>query len=141
MRVLGLDTCGKGEVFGAVVRGGLFLDGVVRFELGRCAEQQLAENVLATKYYPELRAIMLHDRGNQLDHGRLETMVRLPVIEVSNAREAPKGYSVFQSEHGRLLHRSHLSRSVLDRVLSVTWTYGGLPEPARIAHVLAKRRP
>jgi len=138
MRVLGLDTCRKGEVFGAVIRGGWFLDGVVRFGLGRPAEQQVAENVRATKYYPELRAIMLHDPGNHLAHGLLETVVRLPVIAVSNAREVPKGYSFFRSEHGTLLHRSRLSRSTADQVLSLTWTCGRLPEPARIAHVLAK---
>src|SRR6266705_6772310 len=100
MRVLGLDTCRKGEVFGAVIRGGWFLDGVVRFGLGRPAEQQLAENVRATKYYPELRAIMLHDPGNHLGHGGPEAMVGLPVIAVSNAREVPKEYFVFRSERG-----------------------------------------
>ena len=139
IRVLGLDTCGKKEVFGAVVRGGSFLDGVVRFALARNGERQLSSEVLATKYYPELRVLMLHDPGKRLVSDRLEKVVGLYVIRISE--RASNGYSVFRSEHSRVFQKSHLTCSTVDRILSVTWTYGTLPEPVRIAHLLASRRP
>ena len=138
IRILGLDTCKKRNVFGAVLRGGLFLDGVIHHQLGEHAELGLARAVLATRYYPELRAIMLHDPGQDLVGGRLEMVVKLPVMEVSRMSKPEHHYSVFKSEHGTLYHRSRLPRSVADRILSLTWQYDGLPEPARIAHLLSR---
>ena len=138
IRVLGLDTCGSGEVFGAVVRGGSFLDGVVRFALAGNGERQLGRRVLATKYYPELRVLMLHDPGKRLASDFLEKVVGLYVIRIS--QRASNGYSIFRSELGRVFQKSHLTRSTVAGILSVTWTYGVLPEPVRIAHLLASRR-
>jgi endonuclease V-like protein UPF0215 family len=138
IRIIGLDTCKKRNVFGAVVRGGLFLDGVIKHHLGEHTELGLAAAVLGTKYYPELRAIMLHDPGQYLEGVRLETMAKLPVMEVSRMNQPQHHYSLFKSEHGTLYHRSRLPRSVADRILSFTWQYGALPEPARIAHLLSR---
>ncbi len=141
IRILGLDTCRKGEVFGAVVRGGLFLDGVIRLGLPRKQpDRELARGILAAKYYPELRAIMLHDPGLHLDPDVLEKLANLPVMGVSRVRGLGAGYTSLHSGHGTIYHRSHLSRSTMDKILSLTWSYGGLPEPARLAHVLARGR-
>ncbi len=138
IRILGLDTCRKRNVFGAVVRGGFFLDGVIKHQLGENAEVGLARAVLGTKYYPELRGIMLHDPGQYLVGVRLETMVKLPVMEVSRMSKPQHHYSLFKSEHGTLYHRSRLPLSVANSILSLTWQVGGFPEPARIAHLLSR---
>ena len=137
IRILGLDTCRDGEVFGAVLRGGMYLDGFVHFDLERNGSRQLGKNVLATKYYPELRALMLHDPKNRLEITTIENVTMLPVISISEGRRAAKGYSVFRSKHGAVQRRSSLPSSTVDKILSVTWTYGTLPEPARVAHELA----
>ncbi len=139
IRILGLDTCRKGDVFGAVVRGGLFLDGVIHFHLPRKrAEVELARGILSAKHYPELRALIVHDPGHHLDPDVLENLVRLPAMEVSMVNEPRRGYAIFQSRHGTLFHRSPLVPSIADKILSLTWSRGRLPEPARIAHLLSK---
>ncbi len=139
IRILGLDTCRNGEVFGAVVRGGLYLDGFVHFDLERSGSRQLGEYVLATKYYPELRALMLHDPKDRLVITTIENVTMLPVIIISKGWRAARGYSVFRSPHGAVQRKSSLPSSTVDKILSVTWTYGTLPEPARVAHELASR--
>ena len=137
IRILGLDTCRDGEVFGAVVRGGMYLDGFVHFDMERNGSRQLGNYVLATKYYPELRALMLHDPKNRLVITAVENVTMLPVISISKGGRAAKGYSVFRSQHGVVQRKSSLPSSTVDKILSVTWTYGMLPEPARVAHELA----
>ncbi len=139
IRVLGLDTCNSEEAIGAVVRGGYFLDGVIRFRFSYDhIDRELAKGILATKYYPELRAIMLHDPGRRLKPRVLEKVAKLPVMAVSRARRPGKGYTAFHSGLGTLFHQSRLPKSAVDKILSLTWTFGGLPEPARIAHILSK---
>jgi endonuclease V-like protein UPF0215 family len=137
IRVLGLDTCRDGKVFGAVVRGGKYLDGVVHFDLDRNGSRQLGKHILATKYYPELRTLMMHDPENHLVMSTLEKVTMLPVISISKERKAGKGYSVFRSQQGTILRKSSLPSSTVDKILSLTWTYGAFPEPARVAHQLA----
>ncbi len=139
IRILGLDTCRIEEVIGAVVRGGYFLDGVIRLRLpNNHVDRDLARGILATKYYPELRAIMLHDPGRSLKPSLLETVARLPVIAVSRTRRPGTRDTAFHSELGTLFHQSRLPKSVVDKILLLTWTCGGIPEPARVAHLLAK---
>ena len=137
IRILGLDTCRDGEVFGAVVRGGMYLDGFVHFDLERNGSRQLGKYVLATKYYPELRALMLHDPINRLVVATIEKVTMLPVISISIGGRAARGYSVFRSQHGTVQRKSSLPISTVDKILYVTWTYGTLPEPVRVAHELA----
>jgi endonuclease V-like protein UPF0215 family len=137
IRILGLDTCKHGEVFGAVVRGGMYLDGVLHFDLDRYGSRQVGKQILATKYYPELRALMLHDPKNRLATSTVENVTMLPAISIYKGRKAARGYSVFRSQHGVVQRKSNLPSSTVDKILSVTWTYGTLPEPARVAHELA----
>ena len=141
IRILGLDTCRTGEVFGTIVRGGLFLDGVVRFRLtDGLVEQELARAILSTRYYPELRAIMLHDPNQLLNSITLENQSRLPIIEIARERQAGKRYSRFHANHKILFHRTRLPRETVQKILVLTWTREGLPEPVRVAHLLARSK-
>ncbi len=80
IRVLGLDTCSPGKAFGVVARGGEYLDGVIRFSLEENSSTRLGKAVLGTKYYPELRAIMLHDSNTHVFDGHLEKIKRLTFL-------------------------------------------------------------
>jgi endonuclease V-like protein UPF0215 family len=141
IRILGLDTCRTGEVFGVIVRGGLFLDGVVRFPLADdLVGQELARAIVSTRYYPELRAIMLHDPKQLLSPETLENRSRLPIIEIARERQARKGYVRFRANRKTLFHRTRLPRETVEEILALTWTHEGFPEPVRVAHLLASSK-
>ncbi len=136
IRILGLDTCRQGKILGAVVRGGQYLDGVIIFS----RERETPRVVVESRYYPELRAIMIHDPAQRLDSKTIEKHARLPVIRVTASKPSRRGYQRVQSKHGSLWVQSSLPDQVSKKILDVTWTYGKLPEPARVAHLLARAR-
>src|SRR5262245_23533169 len=80
IRVLGIDACRERQVFGAVVRGGLYLDGIICHELEAQAEKGLANAILKSKYFPELRMIMLHDPKARVDSDNLGAKSKLPTM-------------------------------------------------------------
>jgi endonuclease V-like protein UPF0215 family len=138
IRVLGIDLCNPNVVVGAVVRGGLYLDGVVAFPV-KLRTRQLAETIRQTKYYPELKAVMVHGSRGSLNFETLERITRLPAILVSHDRPSlGQGAKVFGERPERLWIRTGLDRSSLKKLLSSTRSIGRLPEPVRVAHLLAK---
>ena len=139
IRILGLDTCKEGEVFGAIIRGGFFLDGAFRLPLpSKQPDRVVAGQILGDPHYPELRAIMLHDPAHELKPAILEKHTRLPVMEIAKAKETKGKYSRFRSSWGELCYRTRLPARTSRQILSLTWTRGALPEQARVAHVLAE---
>lgn len=140
IRTLGLDTCSLRVTVGVVVRGGTYLDGVVSFPTSRNdASRTLAERIIESAYFPELRAIMLHDPNDQLDSTVVERMTKLPTMAISNDKpNHSRGYRCFQGDLGRLWMKTPLELTTLKKILSVSWTIGKLPEPLRVAHLLAK---
>ncbi len=140
IRLLGLDACNPRLTIGAVVRGGLYLDGVMAF--AREAEGEadlLAEKVTESRYFPELRTIMLHDPKGLLDSRTLQRVTRLPVITVSiDSHVHGRGYRLYGKNQQQLWIKTRLESSSLEKILSLTQSDGRLPEPLRIAHLLAK---
>ena len=140
IRILGLDSCPPRGVIGVVVRGGLFEDGVLFFSQERGPSGEGVTNgIVETKYFPELRSIMIHDPAGRLDPARIEQKTKLPVIEVSE--EAPMSVRGYRLVHGRrtdLWVKTRLSALITEKILSITWTMGRLPEPVRVAHILSK---
>ncbi len=136
IRVLGLDTCRKGVIIGAVVRGGLYLDGVMRLQGSNSTNSfAVARFVRASRYYPELRVIMTHDKKRTLNARSLEKAVGLPVIQVATS---PKhGYRRYLAKKGAVGIRTRLPVQTVNRIVSLTWTRGKMPEPVRIAHLIA----
>jgi endonuclease V-like protein UPF0215 family len=141
-RTLGLDTCNPTLIVGAILRGGLYLDGVVSFPSNRNSPSiEAAEKIIHSAYFPELRAIMLHNPNDQLDPTFIERRTNLPTIAISKDKpRRGKGYTPFQSNHCRLWVKTRLEPSALNRILSVSWTIHNLPEPVRVSHLLAKLR-
>jgi endonuclease V-like protein UPF0215 family len=139
IRILGLDACNARVVIGAVLRGGLYLDGVLAFSKKE-RSGQLGREISESKYFPELKIIMVHDPGSRLDSAEIRRTTRLllinaPYLENNKARGAISERSSY--------HRNQtqgLDPSTLRRIPGLTQVRGGLPEPVRIAHILGKLR-
>jgi len=139
IRILGLDTCNPGLTVGVVTRGGLYLDGVISIPTSlKNTVRERARRIVNSAYFPELRAIMLHNPDDERDSRPLERMTSLPTITIS--KDGPRhgrGYKVFGGNLSRLWVKTRLEPAILKKTLTATWTFGELPEPLRIAHLLA----
>jgi endonuclease V-like protein UPF0215 family len=142
IRTLGLDLCHPKRVVGAVLRGGLYLDGVLVFPSeSRTKNRSVASTILGTRFFPELRMIMTHDPTEQLDPEVIERLIKLPVIQVDSARKRNSdGFKPYKVGRKWLHVKSSLPPGVVQEILSTTWATGMLPEPLRIAHLVARSR-
>ena len=143
IRSLGIDLCNPRRVIGAVVRGGLYLDGIVVFSSKpHRLNASIASEIARTRFYPELKLIMTHDPEQRLDFRKIERMTRLPVIDVRpGIRETGvNGFRRFRVARKELEVRSSLEPGIVLEVLERTLTTGSLPESLRIAHLIAKSR-
>src|SRR5260370_17944039 len=90
IRILGLDTCNPGQTVGVVARGGLYLDGVIPFPPNpKNAMKECARRIIDSAYFPELRAVMLHDPGDERDSRSLERITSLPTIQFFKKETVP----------------------------------------------------
>jgi endonuclease V-like protein UPF0215 family len=142
IRSLGIDLCNPGRVIGAVVRGGLYIDGIVVFSPKPTQwNVSIANGVIRTRFYPELKLIMTHDPDRRLEIRKIERMTRLPIIEVrARTRGRLNGFRRFRVSKKELQIRSSLETRIVQEVLERTWTTGSLPESLRVAHLIAKSR-
>jgi endonuclease V-like protein UPF0215 family len=142
IRSLGIDLCNPGRVIGAVVRGGLYLDGVVVFSPKPTQwTASIANEVVRTRFYPELKLIITHDPEQKLDIRRIERMTSLPVLEVrARTRGRLNGFRRFWVAKKELQVVSSLETRIVQQILEGTWTTGSLPESLRVAHLIAKSR-
>src|SRR2546425_3909991 len=142
IRTLGLDLCNPRRLVGAVVRGGSFLDGIVVFPSNPIPKSKsIGFAILRTRFFPELRLVMIHDPKGRLDAKIIERLTRLPVIQIDSARnKSSTGFKPYKVGTKWLQVKSLLPPRVLQQILSATWTTGTLPEPLRIAHLVARSR-
>ena len=115
------------------------MDGVISIPTSlKNTMRERARRIVNSAYFPELRAIMLHNQDDERDPRSLERMTRLPTIEISKhePRHA-RDYKVFDGNPGRLWVDTRLEPAILKKTLTATWAFGRLPEPLRIAHLLA----
>ncbi|TMI27322.1 hypothetical protein E6H36_03145 [Candidatus Bathyarchaeota archaeon] len=140
IRILGLDTCRKGVIIGAVVRGGLYLDGVLRLHGADSTNSRaVAKYVRTSRYYPELRVVMTHDKRQTLNGKRLEKAVGLPLIQVATG--PTPGYRRYLTKNGTANIRTRLPVETVTRIVALTWTQGKMPEPLRVSHLIAMSKP
>ncbi len=140
IRILGIDTCNPRHIIGAVVRGGYWLDGIILLSQPPANDPQtIAQTILGTRYYAELRSIMTHDTANLLDPEIIEKVTKLLVIQVSTSQKRGN-YSLFHGRNGKLWVKTKIPSSTLEKILAVTWTVRPMPEPVRIAHLLSLTR-
>ena len=142
IRTLGLDLCNPQCLVGAIVRGGVYIDGVEVFPSNPTLDSRsIGSAILETRFFPELRLIMTHDPGTRLDTEVIERLTKLPVIQVSSARKGnPDGFKPYKVGSKKLQVKSSLPLKTLQEILSTTWTTGTLTEPLRIAHLLGRSR-
>jgi len=141
IRTLGLDLCNARRLVGAIVRGGAYLDGVVVFPSNPIPKSRsIASAILATRFFPELRLIMTHDSKARIDSKVIEKWTKLPVIQIGSSRRNSTGFESYRVGAKELRVKSSLQPRTLQEILSTTWTTGILPEPLRIAHLLARSR-
>ena len=139
IRILGLDTCNPDLTLGIVARGGLYLDGVIPFlPNAKSSPTERTRRIIDSAYFPELRAIMLHNPNNECDSDSLQNATRLPTIAISGDEPTlNRGYKTFHGNLGQLWIKTQLEPTVLKKILASSWTFGRLPEPLRLAHLLA----
>ncbi len=141
IRILGLDFCNTQRITGVISRGGNYLDGVFAIQdHDKVDDRSIARHTLKIRHYPELRAIMVHDPRRRSDPGIIEEVTRLPVIVVSEKKPRKDGFKLCQSRRGRLWIQTSLASGTIAKIIPLTWTLGRLPEPARVAHLLARAR-
>lgn len=140
IRALGLDLCNPKRIVGVVVRGGLYLDGVVVFPKDFKQESRsVANEILRTRFYPELKLIMTHDPQDRLNIRQIEQKTRLPIIQLETTFPTRRrGFATFRAGKRSLLARSTLETKTVQEVLAKTWTVGVFPESLRVAHLIAK---
>jgi endonuclease V-like protein UPF0215 family len=142
IRTLGLDLCNPKRLVSAIVRGGVYIDGVETFPSNPVLDSRaIGSAILGTRFFRELRLIMTHDPKTRLDTKTIERLTKLPVIRVNLVRERnPGGFKPYKVGRKELQVESSLLPRTLQEILSTTWTTGNLPEPLRIAHLLGRSR-
>jgi hypothetical protein len=101
--------------------------------------REWGRRIVDSVYFPELRAIMLHSPNDELDSLLLERITGLPTMSIS--KDDPnhgRGYEAFDGSLGRLWVKTRLESTILKKILAASWTIGKLPEPLRVAHLLAR---
>ena len=137
IRILGIDACRRAAMIGAIIRGGLYLDGILTFH--ETTTRKLSEEIRESRYYPELRIIMLHDPKSRLDTRQLWKATGLPVIEITKSKlHRGQNYARFEKKNKIIYARSKLNRETIRRVMDLSWAIDDLPEPVRVAHLLVK---
>jgi endonuclease V-like protein UPF0215 family len=139
-RILGLDACNEELTVGVVSRGGLCLDGLISFSPShKNPSGEQARRVVDSAFFPELRAVMLHGPTNRGDQHLMERLTSLPTVTIfEDAPHGKRGYKAFHSRLGKLWVKTRLEQAILCKILDASWTLGRLPEPLRVAHLLAQ---
>ena len=158
------------SVVGIVFRGGYWMDGVLHTEIlvdGFDATQKIAEMVMASPHYRQIRVIMLNGITfagfNVVDIKELSARTGLPVIAVTSKKpnlaevqaalkhlpdsqkrweavlNAGELFSV-STNKGKwriFVEAMGLSKSLAVEILRLTSTRSKIPEPLRVAHIVA----
>src|SRR5260370_9247570 len=100
--------------------------------------RECARRIVDSAHFPELRAIMLHDPGDERDSRSLERITSLPTIAVSKDEPGHgRAYKVFYGNPGGLWVKTRLELTILKKALTASWTFGRLPEALTVPHLLA----
>jgi endonuclease V-like protein UPF0215 family len=177
IRVLGIDDGGFTshskelvDVIGVVFRGGYWLDGFMHTRVqvdGMDATQKLAEMIMKSTHYQQLRVVMLNGVTlggfNVVDIQELQETVKLPIIAV--VRDKPNFEDIKKAlQHlpapekrwkaiekaGRMImvctregeapiyvHVVGLPEETTQSILKSTSTRSNIPEALRVAHIIA----
>lgn len=151
-------------VVGTIFRGGQFLDGLVSCKVeqdGVDATDRIIDMINNCKFKPQLQAIFLDGVAvggfNIIDVDRLSKITDLPVIVVM--RNYPDYEKFFKAmdkagkeEYKEIIdclkkpikvnnlyvqYTNNISLEEIRKLLSITCTHSDIPEPVRVAHIIA----
>ncbi len=149
---------------GVIFRGGKFIDGLLSTAIkkdGFDATERLAERITSSRHYDQLSIIMLDGITmagfNIVDIKELNRKTKLPVLAIlrkkpdkerffkaikklSNSKkrlEIAKKAGKFYSHRNIFYQKSGLSAADCKKVLSISCLHGNMPEPIRVAHLVA----
>lgn len=148
-----------------VYRGGSFLDGVLSTTIevdGLDATEKIIERVLKTRHHDQIRVVMLNGVTfggfNVVDIMEIFDRTKIPVIVVmrrkpdfddidralQNFRDAGQRRKIMERAGEIHLHKlgfffqtAGISREDAASILSLSCTHAKIPEPLRIAHLIA----
>lgn len=151
-------------VIGTIYRGGEFMDGLISTYAdvdGTDATEKIAEMVGKTKHRPQLQAIMLKGIAvggfNVIDINELSKKTGMPVIVVMkdkpNFEKIANALKNFKDGNERLdlmrkagkitkagklyVQQAGISAREISQILKITCTHSNIPEPIRVAHLIA----
>jgi len=161
------------DVFGAVYRGGYWFDGLMRTDVevdGIDATERIAQMILVSRHFKQLRIIMLHGLTfagmNMVNLNTLYEITQLPTVVVMDRKPRIADFK----EALEKLENSQLRKTALNaageitqirtrlnakpiyvqfiglkldqlkEVMNVSCTRSRLPEPIRVAHIIASTR-
>ncbi len=156
IRLMGISTSGRAHesrfsIVGVVLRGGLWLDGIVWSHFRRNQMdilEKTAEMILKSKFFKELRVVILCNelvRKFQFEGLlRLGKISGLPIIAVLDD-STPQFDQILHSNSVFVTVRKgrfralcmDLMRDETKAILKISWKAGPLPEPLRIARLVA----
>ena len=180
IRIVGVDDAPlatqrekRVDVFGAVYRGGYWFDGLMRTDVevdGIDATERIAQMILVSRHFKQLRIIMLHGLTfagmNMVNLNTLYEITQLPTVVVMDRKPRIADFK----EALEKLENSQLRKTALNaageitqirtrlnakpiyvqfiglkldqlkEVMNVSCTRSRLPEPIRVAHIIASTR-
>ncbi len=135
IRILGIDACRIGAIIGVITRGGQYVDGILNFH--ETTTRKLAEEIRESRYYPELRIVMLHDPKHRLEPEQLWKATGLPIIDITKSRPRNRNNCArFEKKNKIIYARSKLNPETIRKIIHLSWVIDDLPEPVRVAHLL-----
>ena len=156
-------TC---KVIGVVFRGASFLDGLISFDVtvdGNDATDKIIKSVKKSRHYGQLGIIMIDGIAlagfNVVDIHRLSATLKLPIIVVTRKKpdienikrilsrldkrkvelieDAGQPVEFIEQNKRIYFQYSGISEDIAKNILSMTCIHGLIPEPIRIAHLIA----
>lgn len=154
-------------IIGAFFRGGGQLDGILRSEIkkdGMDATDTIIQMITGSKYYSQIRVIMLdgvtYAGFNPVDINKLFNETKIPVIVFMRSypdfesirlalrnlagseerweiiRRAGKIHKIIQ-ENPVYIQLCGIDKESAVEIVRITSTHGNIPEPLRVAHLIA----
>ncbi|MEM7819245.1 MAG: DUF99 family protein [Candidatus Aenigmatarchaeota archaeon] len=154
----------KVRIIGVIFRGGLFLDGLLSTIInkdGNDATDKIINSILYSRHYNQLSIIMLDGISfagfNLVDIKELNKKTKLPVIVVQRKKPNMKKFinalNIFSDskkrkeivkkagkiyKYDKIFYQKYgLSINECNEILKITCTRANIPEPIRVAHIIA----
>lgn len=154
-------------VVGVIFRGAKFIDGLISFKVkvdGDDATEKIAQAINKSKHKGQLSLIMLNGISlagfNVIDINKLNNLTNLPVLVVSRQKPRPDLIKTtlkrlnkedkikyidkagkpkeFLTENGKIYFQyTGIEEKKVKQILTLTIKRGNMPEPLRIAHIIA----